>query len=128
MRTSELCNTWKRAATRSPSIWEQAGDILFSKSSRQRKTPLDGRFDERLDHGGRVILRFWWPIRRKLKECWDGRPNAISSTSSRVRGPGCRKNRAAREHSPIGFSRVLVSQRSPNCDSLSSGPSLVQIG
>src|ERR1019366_203354 len=104
MRTSELCNTWKKAATRWPSIWERAGDILFSKSSRQRKASLDGRFDERSDHGGRAILRFWWPIRRKLKECWDGPPSAISPTSSRVRGPGCRKHRAVLERSPSGFS------------------------
>src|ERR1035441_9590087 len=124
MRTSELCNTWKPADTRSQSIWEQAGDILFSKSSRQRKTPLDGRFDERSDRGGRAILRFWWPIRRKLKECGDGPPNAISPTLSRVRGPGCRKNRAAREQSPSGFSSLLVPQCGPDRESLGSGPLL----
>src|ERR1019366_7935294 len=124
MRTSELCNTWKKAATRWPSIWEQAGDILFSKSSRQRKAPLDDRFDERSDRGGRAILRFWWPIRRRLKECWDGPPSAISPTSSRVRGVGCRKPRAAREQSPSGFSSVLVPQGSPDRQPLGSGPLL----
>jgi hypothetical protein len=87
-----------------PSIWEQAGDIPSSKSSGQRKAPLDGRFGERSDRGGRAILRCWWPIRRRLKECWDGPPSAISPTSSRVHGHGCRKHRAALEQSRGGFS------------------------
>src|ERR1019366_740484 len=107
MRTSELCNTWKKAATRWPSIWERAGDILFSKSSRPRKTQLADRFDESSDHGGRAILRFWWPIRRKLEECWDGPPNAISPTSCRVRGLGCRKNRAALEQESLSTAGSL---------------------
>jgi hypothetical protein len=104
MRTSEPCNTSKKAAsTRWPPIWEQDGDIPFSKSSRRRKTPLDGRFGERSDRGGRATLRFWWPIRGRLKACWDGPPSAISPTSCRVRGPGCRKTRTARERIPSGF-------------------------
>ena len=85
----------ERTATRWPSIWEPAGDILFSKSSTQRKAPLDGRCGERSDRGGRAILRFWWPIRRRLKACWDGPPNAISPTSCRALGRGCRKPPAA---------------------------------
>jgi hypothetical protein len=67
------------------------GGTLFSRSSRQRKTSLDARFGERSDRGGRVILRFWRPIRQGLKASWDGPPNATSPTSYRVRGPGCRK-------------------------------------
>src|ERR1019366_5390808 len=120
MRTSERCNTLKqtatkKAATRWPSIWEQAGDIPFSKSSRQRKTPLDARFGERSDRGGRAILRFWWPIRQRLKECWDGPPSAISPTLSRVRGPGCRKPRADHEPSPGRIGRRAVRAKS-TCD------------
>src|ERR1035437_3175074 len=46
----------------------------------------DGRFGERSDRDGRAILRLWWPIRRRLKECWDGRPSAILPMSCRVRG------------------------------------------
>lgn len=61
------------------------------QSSRPRKAPLDGRFDERSDHDCRAILLFSWPIRRKRKECWDELPNTISPTLSRVRGTGCRK-------------------------------------
>ena len=100
MRTCGRCNTLKRTtrkkagtktATRWPSIWELAGGILSSKSSRQRKAPRDGRFGERSDRVGRAILRFWWPIRRRLKECWDGPQSAILTTSCRVRGGGCRK-------------------------------------
>src|ERR1700675_2780295 len=107
MRTYEHCSTLKRnsskkaptkkAATRWPSIWGQAADIPFSKSSGQRKALLDARFDESSDRGGRAILRFWWPIQRKLKACWDGPPSAISPTSSLVRGYGCRKTRRAKK-------------------------------
>jgi NAD dependent epimerase/dehydratase family len=53
MRTSERCNTLKpnsskkaltkKVPTRWPSTWGQAADIPFSKSSGQRKTPLDAR-------------------------------------------------------------------------------------
>src|SRR5713101_2707761 len=98
MRTCEHCNTSKNKATKKmgtrwPSIWGQAADIPFLKSSVRRKTPLDARFGERSDRGDRAILRFWWPIRRKLKACWDGPPSAISPTSFRVRGPGCGKTR-----------------------------------
>ena len=103
MRTCEPCNTskpdtlkeaaTKKAASPWPSIWGQAADIPFSKSYGQRKTPLDARFGERLYRGGRAILRFWWPIQRKLKGCWDGPPSAISPASSQVRGRGCRKTR-----------------------------------
>src|SRR5260370_22978906 len=102
MRTCEHCNTSKNKATKKmgsrwPSIWGQAADIPFLKSSVRRKTPLDARFGERSDRGGRAILRFWWPIRRRLKACWDGPPSAISPTSSRVRGYGCRKTRRAKK-------------------------------
>src|SRR5260370_13460044 len=103
MRTCERCNTSKRnslkkaptkkAATRWPSIWGRAGDIPFSKSSGQRRTPRDGRFGERLYRGGRAILRFWWLIRLRLTACWDGPASAIWVTSSLVRGGGCRKTR-----------------------------------
>src|SRR5713226_938485 len=98
MRTCEHCNTSKNKATKKmvtrwPSISEQAADIPFLKSSVQRKAPLDARFGERSDRGGRAILRFWWPIRRRLKACWDGPPSAISPTSFRVLGYGCRKTR-----------------------------------
>src|SRR5260370_35192353 len=98
MRTGEHCNTSKNKATKKtgtrwPSISGQAADIPFLKSSVRRKTPLDARFGERSDRGGRAILRFWWPIRRKLKECWGGPPSAISPTSYRVLGYGCRKTR-----------------------------------
>src|ERR1700694_1923134 len=86
----------KKAASHWPSIWEQAADIPFSKSSGQRKTPLDVQFGERSYRGGRAILRFWWPIQRKLKACWDGLPSAISPISSPVRGYGCRKTRRAK--------------------------------
>jgi len=65
-------------------------DIPFSKLSRQRKTPVDGRSGERSDRGVRAILRCWWPTRRKLKGCWDGRLSAISRTLSRVLGVGGR--------------------------------------
>src|SRR5258708_13344255 len=107
MRTCERCSTLKRnssktaplkrAACRWPSIWGRAGDIPFSKSSGRWKTPLDGRFGERLYRDGRAILRFLWPIRRKLKMCWDGPPSAISPRSSQVRGYGCRKTRTEKK-------------------------------
>src|SRR6266478_7015154 len=102
MRMCEHCNTsrkkeTKRVATRWPSIWEPAADIPFLKSSVRRKAPLDARFGERSDRGGRAILRFWWPIRRKLKACWGGPPSAISPTSSPVRGYGCRKTRRVKK-------------------------------
>src|ERR1039458_588319 len=103
MRTCGRCNTsrsntgkeagTKKEATRWPSIWELAGGILFLKSSRRRKTLRDGRFVEPWDCDGRAILRLWWPIRRRLKECWDGRPSAILPMSCRVRGGGCGKTR-----------------------------------
>src|SRR5258708_3592016 len=100
MRTCERCNTSKRDTrekagtkkpTRWPSIWEQAGDIPFSKSFRRWKMLRDGRFGERSDRDGRVTLRFWWPIRRRLKGRWDGPPSAVSRISCRVRGGGCGK-------------------------------------
>src|SRR5260370_38943837 len=102
MRMCEPCNTsknkaTKKTATRWPLISVPAADIPFLKSSVRRKAPLDARFDERSDRGGRAILRFWWPIRRKLKACWGGPPSAISPTSSPVRGYGCRKTRRAKK-------------------------------
>src|ERR1035437_1936737 len=109
MRTCGRCNTSKRsprrkagtkkAATRWPSIWEQAGGIPFSRSFRRWKMLRDGRFGERSDRDGRAILRFWWPIRRRRTECWDGRPSAILPTSCRARGTGCGKTRT--ENAPI---------------------------
>jgi UDP-glucose-4-epimerase GalE len=48
---------------------------------------------QRSDRGVRAILRFWWPVRQRLKPCWGGPPSAISPTSSRGRGYGCRKTR-----------------------------------
>src|SRR3982074_3399624 len=91
-------NTLKEAATKIAAsrwllTWGQAEDIPFSKSSGQQNTPLDARFGQRLYRSGRAILRFWWPILRKLKGCWDGPPSAISPASSQVRGRGCRKTR-----------------------------------
>ena len=107
--TSERCNTLKpnsskkaltkKVPTRWPSTWGQAADIPFSKSSGQRKTPLDAQSGERLCRSGRAILRFLWPIRQKLKECWDGPPSAIWVTSSRVRGYGWRKTRRENKRS-----------------------------
>src|SRR6266404_1986618 len=107
MRTCEHCNTLKpnsskraptkKAASRWPSIWGRDGDIPFSKSSVRRKTPLNAEFGERSYRGDRATLRFWWPILRRLKECWDGPPSAISPTSYRVRGCGCRKTRRAKK-------------------------------
>src|SRR5208282_2550580 len=91
MRTCEHCGIWRRAGTRSPSIWELGGDIRFWKSFKRWKTRRDGRYDERWDHGGQAILRCWWPIRRKLEKCWDGRPDAASETSSPLRGAGCKR-------------------------------------
>src|SRR3979411_614957 len=131
MRTCERCNTSKRntskrartkkattkkAATRWPSTWGQAEDIPFWKSSGQRKTPLDVRFGERLYRGARAILRFWGPIQRKLKGCWDGPPSAISPASSQVRGRGCRKTRREKKrllrqaHAPeqVDVARIRV--------------------
>jgi len=81
----------EKVGTRWPSTWGPAADIPFSKSSGQRKTPWDDQSGERLCRGGQAILRFWWPIREKLKECWDGPPSAIWVTWSRARGYGCRK-------------------------------------
>src|SRR5580658_3131729 len=95
MRTSELCSIWREAATHWPSIWELGGDILFWKLSRRPKASLDGRFDGRWGLGGRAILRCWWPIRRKLKRCWDGLRNETSATSSPLRGLGCKRDEAA---------------------------------
>src|ERR1039458_8729399 len=89
----------KTAATRWSSILGQAVDIPCSKSFRRWKMPLDTGFGERSDRGGRAILQFWWPTPRKLKECWDGPPSAISLTSLRVRGPGWRKLRKLRDGS-----------------------------
>src|SRR5258708_593471 len=102
MRTCEHCNTSKNKATKKmgtrwPSISGQAADIPFLKSSVRRKTPPDARFGERSDRGGRAILRFWGPIRRKLKPRWDGPPSAISPPSTRMRGPECGKTRRAKK-------------------------------
>src|ERR1017187_4323743 len=104
MRTCGRCSTLKgtatkTAATRWSSILGQAVDIPCSKSFRRWKMPLDTGFGERSDRGGRAILQFWWPTPRKLKECWDGPPSAISLTSLRVRGPGWRKLRKLRDGS-----------------------------
>src|ERR1700687_1167596 len=109
MRTCWRCNTSKEPATRKtppkktasrwPSIWGQAADVPFSKSSTQWKTLLDVQFGERSRGGDRAILRFWWPIRRRPAARWDGPPSAIWLTSSRVRGYGRRKTRRAKKRS-----------------------------
>jgi len=86
-------------ARRWPLIWGRAVDIPFWKSSGRRKTLQDDRFGEKSSRGDRAILRFWWPIRRRLRECWDGPPSATLPTSSRVRGHGCRKARSSKKRS-----------------------------
>jgi UDP-glucose 4-epimerase len=48
----------------------------------------------------------WWPIRPRLKQCWDGPPSAISPTSLQAPGRGYRAPRAAPKLSSGGFRAV----------------------